>query len=174
MDVQDAVSIALCAEQRRLFAYILACVGNRTEADDVLQETNAVALRKRADFTPGTAFWPWLSTIAYFEVLSWRKRRQRERCAPLFDDNTCALLAAEGVQAFADCDQRLEALRRCLEGIAPKQRALIALRYQDQLSCEAIAGQSGRTPLAVRQALFRVRAALSQCIGLRLAAERPA
>jgi RNA polymerase sigma-70 factor (ECF subfamily) len=170
----EPITTALLESQRRLFAYILAFVGTRSDADDVLQETNAVLLRKHQDFQIGTDFWLWASKVAYFEVLTWRKRRRRDQAAPLFDDATCAVMADEAFHAFADLDARLVALRTCLEALAPSHRDLIRYRYTEDLTADAISTKVGRTPLAVRQVLFRLRAALAACVARHPEVGRPA
>ena len=44
----------LTTHQSRMFAYILSLLGNRTQAEDVMQETNAVLWRKAHEFKLGT------------------------------------------------------------------------------------------------------------------------
>lgn len=66
----------LTDHQSRLYAYILAILGDQNAVGDVLQDANVAIWRKADDFVEGTHFWAWVSRIAYFEVLAFRKRRQ--------------------------------------------------------------------------------------------------
>ncbi len=75
----DEFTSQLVAVQRRLYAYILTILPNLADADDVLQDTNSVLLRKRKEYAAGTEFGAWACRVAYFEVLALRKKRQRER-----------------------------------------------------------------------------------------------
>ena len=63
-------------------------------ADDVLQETNLVLLRKESDFQPGTDFVAWASQVAAFQVKNDRAKRGRDRLT--FDDALLGQLASEG------------------------------------------------------------------------------
>lgn len=170
-DPNESCTQLILGAQRRLYAYILAFVPNKADADDVLQETNSVLLRKANTFQPGSDFWLWSSKVAYFEVLNYRKRRQRNQTVLAVDEDVLQTMAHEATEAFADVDERLLAMRQCLEKVAPTHRELIRFRYQQELSAEQIAAKVGRTPLAVRQVLFRIRDELSKCISMRLAAK---
>lgn len=171
IDPDEIYTKSILGAQRRLYAYILAFVPSRQDADDILQETNSVLLRKVSEYQPGSDFWLWSSKVAYFEVLSFRKRRQRHQTVLNVEDSVLQRMSVEATEAFADVDERLIALRQCLEKIAPPNRELIRFRYQQDLSAEQIAAKVGRTPLAVRQVLFRIRDELSKCIVSRMSAE---
>lgn len=62
----------LTSHQSRIYAYILSLVFDRTQADDLLQETNAVLWRKAEEFETGTNFVAWAFQIAYYEVMQQR------------------------------------------------------------------------------------------------------
>ena len=155
--------------QSRLFAYIAVFVPNRHDAAEILQETNAVLIRKHEEFKGGD-FWFWASKVAYFEVLSFRKRRNRNQMMLNVDDQVLQNVADEAASAMADVDERILALRRCMEKMPPASRDLVRFRYTDGISADAIASRLGQTALAVRQALFRIREKLGDCISQRLAA----
>jgi RNA polymerase sigma-70 factor (ECF subfamily) len=156
--------------QRRLNAYILTLVPNLADADDVLQETNATLLRKQVEFELGTHFWPWACRVAYFEVLAFRRRRQRDRLACGFDDELLSQLGADAVAHFGNLDERLSALDDCMGRLTMKDRDLIHLRYCQQQDARQIAGRLGRTVRAVYQALYRIRNDLAQCVRRRVSA----
>jgi RNA polymerase sigma-70 factor (ECF subfamily) len=90
----DVFTTHLMAVQRRLYAYILTILPNLSDADDVLQDTNAVLLRKRTQFVAGTEFGAWACRVAYFEVLALRRKRQRERSHVLFADSPASPTAS--------------------------------------------------------------------------------
>ena len=56
----------LTQHQRRIFAYIYTLVPNRTDAEDILQETSLIICEKFHDFKPGTDFVAWACQIAYW------------------------------------------------------------------------------------------------------------
>ena len=80
-----------------------------------------------------------------------------------------AVLDAYG-RTEAPGDPRAEALERCLEGLPPKSRPLLALRYEQGLKLGQIAQRIGASLDAVHKALFRLRDRLQECVEQRLAA----
>ena len=59
-------------------------------------------------------------------------------------------------------------LASCLEKLRHHQRTILDLRYEAQLSCEEIAQRTGRSTLAIRTVLMRVRQQLRKCIEFQL------
>lgn len=166
MENNDTYTRELLAVQRRLYAYIFTLVPRLTDADDVLQQTNAVLLRKRDEFRPGTAFGAWACQVAYFEVMAHRKRQQRERL--LFSDELLAELTPEAATRGEALDQKLAALEQCTKTLPSRDRDMIHMRYRQELSSDAIAASVGRTAEAARRRLYRIRIALLRCIEARL------
>ena len=109
--------------QRGLYAYILQLLPNRTDADDVLQATNLVIWSKREQFVEGSEFAAWAARIAYFEVLTHRKRKSRERLC--FDDSLVHLLSREADADAGQIDVVLALLRRCMEKLSETDRQLV-------------------------------------------------
>jgi RNA polymerase sigma-70 factor (ECF subfamily) len=157
----------LTAKQNRLYAYIMALLPNPESARDVLQETNMVLWRKSGEFVPGTDFGAWAAKIAYFQVLSHRKRRRQDR--HVFDDGLLADLAQE-VQLLDQPDDRQQAMRHCLDRLPGPERELVRMRYADGGSVKRMADHFGRSVGAVSQSLYRIRQALTDCIELTLRA----
>src|SRR5215204_4341655 len=65
--------------QRRIYAYILTLLPNRADADDVLQEASLVLWDKFDDRCPPDDFTAWACRIAYYKVLDFCKKHQRNR-----------------------------------------------------------------------------------------------
>ncbi len=148
--------------QRGLYAYILQLLPNRTDADDVLQATNLVIWSKREQFVEGSEFAAWAARIAYFEVLTHRKRKSRERLC--FDDSLVHLLSREADADAGQIDVVLALLRRCMEKLSETDRQLVHMQYADDLRPREIARRVGRSPGAIAQAMHRIRMSLLTCI----------
>jgi len=148
--------------QRSLHAYILTLVADLTEADDVLQETNLVIWRKRDDFQEGTDFLAWAFRIAYYQVLAYRKTRQRDRLR--FDLEIVEKLAEETFEQAEALEEKLRALAGCLEQLSRRDRELLQLRYAQNLSADKISQEVGRSVGAVYQVLYRIRNSLGSCV----------
>ena len=163
MEAHDTFTIEMLAIQRRLFAYILTLVPNLADADDVLQETNAVLLRKREEFQAGTSLAAWACQVAYLEILACRKRQARWRHA-LNNDDLLAQLSSEATAKFEAVDNRLAALEICLQKLPAADRDLVRMRYRQELSSQGMADRLARTAESVRRHLYRIRVALLRCI----------
>ena len=166
--INEAFVTELTRRQNQLLAYIVTLLGDADRARDVLQQTNIVMWRKAAEYTPGTSFAAWACKIAYFEVLSERRKMRRERL--VFDDDMLECVGREAAAALEDYDNRAEALKDCLESLPPARRRQICERYQPGGSVKAIARSLGQTPGAVSTALYRTRSMLQDCIERKLGA----
>lgn len=152
--------------QNRLYAYILSLTGEPNLAEDVLQETNVVLWNKSREFEPGTNFGAWALHVAHLQTLAARKRSSRDRL--VFDDAMMQQLAGEAEQVYHDADQRRTALHQCIGRLLPRQRDLLILHYESNLSIVAIAEKVHLKPNAVTQALHRIRVRLMNCINRNL------
>jgi RNA polymerase sigma-70 factor (ECF subfamily) len=155
--------------QRRLFAYIFSLVPRAADADDILQETNVLLWKEADKFQPGTDFGSWACQVAYFQVLSYRKRVGRSR--EYFDDELIRQLSREGEQRWGVFESRQAALRKCVSKLRPEHQALLAERYRAGDPVKKVAARLHRSPAAVSEALRRIRKSLLRCIERRLAAE---
>lgn len=152
----------LVEAQRGLYAYILQLLPNRSDADDVLQAANLVIWSKREQFVQGSDFAAWAARIAYFEVLTHRKRMARERLC--FDDSLVQMLSREAAADAGQIDIALSTLRLCMEKLSQADRDLLNMQYADDLPPREIAEHVGRTPGAIAQAMHRIRMSLLRCI----------
>lgn len=149
--------------QQRLYGYIHSLTGNSATSWDILQETNIVLWKKKDEFRPGSKFDAWAFTVARFQVLAFLRDRKRE---PL------SLLTPELLESFADdaelvaerYDERLTALQRCRAKLGQKAHQLIELHYEKGLSMKQISAQIGISASAAKQAIYRARRALLDCI----------
>lgn len=156
----------LTKSQSRIYAYILSLVFDADQAEDILQQTNAVLWEKADDFELGTNFIAWSFRIAWFQVLAFRKRKSRDRL--VFDDATVSEVAAAAGQADEQFELKHRLLRRCLEQLNDRQRDCVRRRYQGESSLQTIAKEMGLKSNAVKQLLFRARNALHRCVNAKL------
>ena len=157
----------ITASQSALYAFILTLMAGEDGAADVLQETNLKLIRELHRFDTSRPFLPWAMTLARFEVMAWRTRRQRSR---LVLDNDVADLMAEET-ADSQSDRELAALEACLSKLPPRQRDMISARYDQGETVRAIAKRLGQPENALAALLYRIRKALNDCITAKLAQE---
>ncbi len=68
---------------QRLWLIAAAITGDRTEADDIVQDAALVALRKLGDFTAGTSFVAWMSQIVRLTALNHVRKSNRQSTLPI-------------------------------------------------------------------------------------------
>jgi RNA polymerase sigma-70 factor (ECF subfamily) len=155
---------------RELFGFIFAMLQNRADAEDVYQQTTIVLWKKFSDFKPGTNFIGWAIRVAQFEIKDYVKARRRRKV--FFSD---AILDAIAVAYQAESDDartsRLEALSRCLDKLADRDRRLIDKCYTVDRDYAKIAVDEGKTIGSLYQSISRIRKALYQCVQRSMAAE---
>ena len=166
---RKAIVQEIARHQSRLRAFVRCLLVRTSDVEDVLQDINAVLWEKADEFEPGTDFWAWASQIARFKVFNQVRQYGRERL--VFDMATVERLANVAERRIPELDSRREALDHCLNKLAPVQRQLIDLRYVDGHAIDRIAETLGRPKGSIRQTLYRIRAALLDCIQRRLSSE---
>jgi RNA polymerase sigma-70 factor (ECF subfamily) len=162
----DEFAAQLVAVQRRLYAYILTLLPSVESADEVLQETNAAILRSREQFVTGTEFGAWACRVAYYQLLTLRKRQQRERSRLLFaDEDVLQRFSSEASEQWKNREEpMLTRLERCMSEISDSHRSLLKMRYDDNLTSKQIAAHTGHSDSAVRRTLYRIRTQLLACL----------
>jgi len=152
----------LTGTQSRLYGYILSLVGDSHDASDVLQETNAILWEKESEFEIGTNFIAWSFRIAYYQVLAYRKKGQRDRLS--FDTELLSSISEVAEEEDQLFNRRQSVLRQCLKKLNARQQAVIQRRYQTGSTLESIAAETGSKVNAIKQLLFRARNSLSTCV----------
>ncbi len=165
-DDHESFVLQTIQAQGRIHAYILSLVLNKSLASELLQRTNLVLLQKEAEFQPGTNFGAWACTIAYYEVLSERRNKSRDR--HVFSDGTLSLLAAMNGPQDDDDDERMQALDACLELLSSEHRDLVMARYRPNGSVTQLAQTLNKTPAAISASLYRIRTTLMECVRRKL------
>lgn len=160
------------ANQRRIHAFIMMLVPRAADADDVFQEVSLELWRKFDGFTLGTDFVAWANQFSRFLVLK-HFAKQRRLGRLVFDERVLELLATEAASALTHADDRLNALRHCLDKLPATSRNLLGMRYESGLkTCREVAARMGRSADAVYKALSRLHDALLECVQGQLASQQ--
>lgn len=149
-------------EQTGLRVFVRSLGMRPDAADDVAQEAFIVAFGKLNTFERGTNFGAWVRTIARYLVS--KELRREDRRQRFLAEYVAEILATDPEPASVDIAERSEALKRCLAKLPKKARDLIQQRYFENLGPSVIASHEGRRANDIRQALFRTRAELYECI----------
>jgi RNA polymerase sigma-70 factor, ECF subfamily len=154
---------------RGILLFILSLVPNWTDAEEIQQETNVKLWQGFSKFQPGTDFGAWARTIAWYEILTFRERKQREwlRTSQVFLES----VAAEA-DAVADAAKaRPKALAECVEQLSKFSRELLRLHYTAGQKVRDIAREVRSTPDAIYKALQRARVELRHCMDRKFGSE---
>jgi len=167
MNIDSEIGLLITENQQRIYGYIHSLCGDRSASWDILQETNLVIWRKRDEYEPGSRFVSWAMSIARFQVLAHLRDRAREPYQIMTPD----LLDVFGEEPEIACeswDERIVALRTCRQKLPKKGAMLLGLFYDQDLPLDRIASRMGMNANSVKQALFRARRSLQECIETQL------
>lgn len=135
--------------------------------DDVGQEVYLAWFRAPEQRPPEVLPVRWLKGIARRMALNFfrtGKRREDKRLVVVAE-----LLATESLDVPMPAGESAEAaLEHCLGELSEKNRAVLRLRYEEELPSNLVGERLGMTAEAVRILLMRLRAALRDCITNRL------
>ncbi len=148
----DRVALGLLFDRyhARVFAYAMATLRHRQDAEDATSETFLIAWRQLPTFEwTGAPFSAWLIGITRRHILG-TKRRARNRDVAL-DTSHHEHESDEHVSAAGD---RID-IAHALNELSADQQEVLLLRFYGGLSAESVAQVTGRTAGAVRQLQFR-------------------
>lgn len=152
----------LTTSQSALYSYVVSLMGSVDQANDVLQEANLKLCKKADQYDPSRPFLAWAFTFARFEVMAWRKTRQRSKL--VLNDDLIDLVAADLEDSAASAEKEINALESCIEELKPRQRELITARYQNGETVGSIASRLNRPENTLSASLYRLRKILGDCI----------
>ena len=166
MGVKKFMSL-LVPNQKQIHAFILYLVPNRTDADDILQDTLSEMWNKFQEYRDGTNFVSWGLTIAKYKVYTFMRKNTRYHH---LSHETLELLQNEvqSNQGLGFLQERIEVLKKCIAKLSGKEKKILRLRYERNLTFDGIAEQFGISMQAAYKAMSRIHAALAKCVQLTL------
>ena len=141
----------------RMTALAHRLLGDRTEAEDIVQEVFLRVWKSASAWRPGAArFDTWMHRVA-FNLCTDRLRKRRETPLP---DTWDAPDPAPLADAEITAEQQSDAVGRALAALAPRQREAIVLTYYQELPNREAAALMGIGVDALESLLARGRRAL--------------
>lgn len=145
-----------------LHGFLISLVHDAHAADDLMQDLAERMWLKFAEYDDNRPFVAWGMGFARFLVKEWYRKQKRQ---PLHLDETMIdLLADQASDRLANQDERVDALRSCIEKLTEKQRTLLRMRYQDDKPIKRIAEERNRSQVAVYKMLKQIHLGLLACI----------
>jgi RNA polymerase sigma factor (sigma-70 family) len=152
---QRAFTDLIAADRAAVWAVCLRTTGNRTDAEDALQDTLLAAWRNMAKFRSDARFSTWLFRIAANAALAVVRRRPE-----IVTDFDVLALGRDPGDQVADADRVQTALMTLPETF----RVALVLRIYGDLSYEDIAVHQGIPVQTVKSRLWRARAMLHELL----------
>jgi RNA polymerase sigma-70 factor (ECF subfamily) len=159
----DGAAFAVLVRRYIRPATLLAAqlLGDRDEAEDIVQNAFTVVHRKARTFDAERPFAAWFFAIVRRLAANRRSRDlRRERLLRLWWRKTTTPSASPPADDALVAQLDAAAARRAMDDLSPMQRACFELVAVRDLSTEEVAVMHGISESTVRQHVFRARAAL--------------
>ena len=156
----------------RVYNVCFRITGNATDALDASQETFGILFRRIGEFRFQSRFSSWVYRIAVNASIDLRRRSRTRRLASLEavqdaggEDGPRFELSDERTEKPAEVASRHEletAIQRATDRLSDKLRAIVVLRYSQNLSYEELAETLGISLGTVKSRLSRAHEALDR------------
>ena len=163
----DALQTVYRLTAAKLFAVCMRILGERSEAEDALQEVYMTVWRKAAAFDPALSSpMTWLIAIARNRSIDrLRASRQRRNMEPIDQAAGIADTAATADSALQGAQEHAR-LHDCLDALAAHERAALRGAFFDGNTYEDLAARM-KVPLGtmkswIRRAMIKLKACLEQ------------
>ena len=155
------------AHADRLYSTVLRLIGNRSDAEDVVQETLLRAWRGIGRFQGRSMYFTWLYRIAINEANRALEKRSRGGVSVPIDEEGLQLPAPERECPAEKAEQRelLSALGRAIADLAPAYRTALVLRDVEGLSTRESAEIVDIGEAAFKSRLHKARLKLRTALG---------
>ncbi|MES2594192.1 MAG: RNA polymerase sigma factor [Verrucomicrobiota bacterium] len=159
----DAFRALLALHLQPLRTYLALRAPLPQVIDEVAHDAFVFAYQHLEDFRSGS-LQPWLRSIAHNLLRDRLKAYAREMAKQERYLDHLRLELAQSSTDSMDEHPRADQLRHCLGKLRHSQQEILDLRYGHELSSDEIARRTGRSTLAIRTLLMRLRQQLRQCI----------
>ncbi|MCC6493741.1 MAG: RNA polymerase sigma factor [Pirellulales bacterium] len=188
VDLADPRSFAAHyrAAYSRLALVAAGMIGDRTAAEDVVQDAAIIAFQRAAQFTPGTNFAAWMAEIVRRCALNYRRKAKHRKTYPA-DPALLSQVEHQGAggeswrsiaslsgDMLEDQGQFDDELIRALKQLSPEARCCLLLRTVERLSYAEIAALMHMPEGTAMSHVHRSRTALRRALSREPAAHLPA
>jgi RNA polymerase sigma-70 factor (ECF subfamily) len=151
----------------RLFALVVRIMGDRRDAEDVVQETLLRAWRSIPRFQARSMFFTWLYRIAVNESNRALEKRARKGPSVPVDEATVQLAAPAELGPAPQAEHRelREHLEQAIAGLPLPYRTAVVLRDVEGLSTRQAAEIAGVGEAAFKSRLHQARMRIREALG---------
>lgn len=152
-----------------LWCVAMGVVGDRSLAQDVVQQSAVTAMEKLGDFDPATSFAAWMSTIVRNIALNESRKRTRRRTSAggqeRLDSQPSPSHSAHGELVSAGGAEFDSRLLGALDTLEPDARACLLMRVVGELSYRQIGAALNIPEGTAASHVHRARGALRVVLG---------
>lgn len=152
----------LTANYYNIHSFIMTMVPNKSDAEDIMQNTFIYMWEHFGDYSPGTRFFSWAVTIAKFQVLTYRKTNTRSKIR--LSEKALDLIAEENLKLSTQMDERYEALQKCLKKLPEEESDFLKKKFIQGSTVKKIAEDIGASLNVVYKRLSKIKGMLLNCI----------
>lgn len=143
-----------------VYAFCLKMLGDRAQAEDVMQETFLRVYENRDRLMKTSSFKSWLFTIARNQCLN--TIRKSGRTVMMYPAARNSLVSQDTPVSHMEKSEQVEYVTELLARLKPDYREVIILREYQNLSYQEIAAATRSSLSAVKSRLFKARRKLEQ------------
>ncbi len=144
----------------RVYAIAFRVVGSANDALDVVQDSFALVFRKLEGFRGGSLFSTWLFRIVVNCSIDQRRKRVAATNTNATELEVDPVDDAPGPEDRAHSRELGNQVQTAISLLSPKLRAILALRYLEDMSYEELAATLGLSLGTVKSRLARAHLAL--------------
>lgn len=164
---EDAFEVLFRRYRERVYAIAFRVAGNQSDAMDIVQESFALLFRKLASFRGNSLFSTWLFRIVVNCSIDHRRRNQSKRVAFFLGDRVEQSDLADNALGPRDHASKHEVgdqVQAAISLLSPKLRAVLALRYLEEMSYEELATTLELSMGTVKSRLARAHLAIEHVV----------
>jgi len=164
---QEAFAMLIERHKRMVYNVAYRLLGNAPDAEDAAQETFLRAYSRLATYVPDGRFDAWLGAIcSHWCIDTMRARGRRVQTVALGRVPECDRFVSrvEGPEELTLWRAGQDEMQRWLAELSASYRAVLVLRYYQELSYAEIAETLGEPVSTVRMRLFRARNQLGKIV----------
>ena len=136
--------------ERQIYRVCYRFVNNRDDAMDLAQEVFIKAFEHLSSFRRESSMKTWLYRIAMNHCINHVKKNARE----FVEISETIGSTSSSIQSELEDREQREHFRVLVKRLPPKQKAILEMRINEQLSYEEIAAMSGRSISTIKASVF--------------------
>jgi len=165
----EAFSVLIDVHKDKIYALVHRLVGNRENAEDIIQETFLKAIDNIGQFRGESSFGTWLYSIALNLSRAHFAKEKQADLLPIesylpsgdnYHESHARLLDWDDPLKILETKELREAVNMALETIPYEYREAFLLRYYNELSVKEIAEITGQSEASAKSRILRARLAL--------------